>query len=200
MNLRRLDVSTGMTNVEVDISMSIDGFVTGPNLDEHPGLGEGGRILHDWLRDDDGEGRRIIDAAFASAGSVVTSRKVFDLTGGWGDDPLYRMPVFVVTHRPHEVLVKGATTFTFVTSGIDAAIAEAAATAGDKKVHVMGGASIVQQALAAGLVDSLHLHVAPVLLGAGTALFEHLGGPIPLERTEVVESRYATHLRFRVLK
>jgi dihydrofolate reductase len=138
--------------------------------------------------------------AFASAGSVVTSRKVFDLTGGWGDDPLYRMPVFVVTHRPHEVLVKGATTFTFVTSGIDAAIAEAAATAGDKKVHVMGGASIVQQALAAGLVDSLHLHVAPVLLGAGTALFEHLGGPIPLERTEVVESRYATHVRFRVLK
>jgi dihydrofolate reductase len=200
MSLRRLDVSTGMTNVEVDISMSIDGFVTGPNLDEHPGLGEGGRILHDWLGDDDGEGRRIIDAAFASAGSVVTSRKVFDLTGGWGDDPLYRMPVFVVTHRPHEVLVKGATTFTFVTSGIDAAITEAAATAGDRKVHVMGGASIVQQALAAGLVDSLHLHVAPVLLGAGTALFEHLGGPIPLERTEVVESRYATHLRFRVLK
>jgi dihydrofolate reductase len=187
-----------MAIVEVDISMSVDGFVTGPNLNEHPGLGQGGRILHEWLGDDDG--KKIIGEAFASAGAVVTSRTVFDLTGGWGDDGLYQMPVFVVTHRPHEVLVKGATTFTFVTDGIRAAIAQAVAAAGDKKVHVMGGASVIQQALKVGVVDQLQLHVAPVLLGAGTPLFEHLGGPIQLERTEVVETQFATHLRFRVVK
>jgi dihydrofolate reductase len=186
-----------MTIVEVDISMSVDGFVTGPNINRYPGLGEGGEILHDWLQHDDG--RKIMDATFGAAGSVVTSRKVYELTGGWGEDGLYRMPVFVLTHRPHEVLVKGATTFTFVTAGIEALITQAAAAAAGKKVHIMGGASIVQQALAAGLVDSLCLHVAPVLLGAGTRLFEHLGGPVPLERTEVVESCSATHLRFRVL-
>lgn len=102
------------------------------------------------------------------------------------------MPVFVVTHRPHDVVVKGATTFTFVTEGVKHAIEQASVAAGDKLVHIMGGASIIQQALAAGLVDELFLHVAPVILGSGTRLFEHLGGPIQLERAEVIESRHAT--------
>ncbi len=108
--------------------------------------------------------------------------------------------IVVLTHRPHDVVVKGETTFTFVTDGIESAIAQARAAAGDKKVHVMGGASVIQQALQAGLVDSLHLHVAPVVLGAGTRLFDNLTKPIELERTEVVESQFGTHLRFRVLK
>ncbi len=119
---------------------------------------------------------------------------------GWGEDGFYRMPVFVLTRRPHDVVVKGETTFTFVTDGIASAIAQAHIAAGDKKVHIMGGATVIQQALEARLVDSLHLHVAPVILGAGTRLFGNLTGPIELERTEVVESRYATHLRFRIVK
>jgi dihydrofolate reductase len=110
------------------------------------------------------------------------------------------MPVFVVTHRPHEVVVKGKTIFTFASDGITRAIAQAAATAGDKKVHVMGGASIIQQALNAGLVDQLQLHVAPVLLGDGTPLFARLDGPIRLEQMEEVTTRYARHLRYWVVK
>jgi dihydrofolate reductase len=188
-----------VASVEVNISMSVDGFVTGPNVDEYPGLGEGGEILHAWLREGDSQ-KILSENLFAPAGAVITSRKVFDVAEGWGDDGFYRMPVFVLTHRPHEVIVKGETTFTFVTDGIKHAIAQAATAAGDKKVHVMGGASIIQQALKAGLVDELYLHVAPVILADGTSLFEHLGGPIQLERTEVIESRFATHLRFRIVK
>jgi dihydrofolate reductase len=188
-----------MAIVEINISMSVDGFVTGPNINEHPGLGEGGEILHGWLGEDDSQ-KILRENLFAPAGAVITSRKVFDGVGGWGDDGFYRMPVFVVTHHPHKVIVKGETTFTFVTDGIKHAIAQAATASGDKKVHVMGGASVIQQILQAGLADELLLHVAPVLLGDGTRLFEHLGGRIPLERMEVVQSRFATHLRFRVVK
>ncbi|MEO3854980.1 dihydrofolate reductase family protein [Acrocarpospora sp. B8E8] len=185
--------------VEANISMSLDGFVTGPNLGQYPGLGEGGEILHDWVKEDRG-----MDFAIGEerqiAGAVITSRKVYEETSGWGVDGFHRMPVFVITHHPHEVVVKDKTTFTFITGGIEQAIEQATAAAGDKLVHIMGGASIIQQALAAGLIDELFLHVAPVILGDGTRLFEHLGGQIQLERAEVIESRHATHLRYRVLK
>ena len=189
-----------MAKVEANISMSLDGFVTGPNLDRYPGLGQGGEILHAWTDES-----RSMDFAMGEerqiAGSIVTSRKVYDETGGWSNENgFFRLPVFVVTHRPHDVVVKGETTFTFVTRGIDHTIEQASAAAEDKLVHIMGGASIVQQALAAGLVDELLLHVAPVILNSGTRLFEHLRGPIQLERAEVIESRHATHLRYRILK
>ena len=189
-----------VATVEANISMSVDGYVTGPNLDRHPGLGEGGEALHAWT----GESRAM-DFAFGEerqiAGSVVTSRKVYDETDGWAaEDGFFRLPVFVVTHRRHDAVVKGDTSFTFVTQGIESAIEQARAAAGDKLVHIMGGAGIIQQALAAGLVDELFLHVAPVLLNVGTRLFEQLGGPIRLERTEVIESLHATHLRYRILK
>src|SRR6266550_1638411 len=187
-----------MGPVEVEISMSVDGFITGPN-EEGAGLGEGGEILHAWFRQDPDGPRLLDDALFATSGAVITSRKIYDGVEGWGDDGFYRMPVFVLTHRPHEVVVKGETTFTFVTEGIESAIAQARAAAGDKKVHIMGGASVIQQALNAGLVDSLHLHVAPVVLSAGTRLFDNLTDRIELERTEVVESQFATHLRFQVI-
>jgi dihydrofolate reductase len=187
-----------MAKVEANISMSLDGFVTGPNLNRYPGLGEGGEILHAWLDES-----RAMDLAIGVerqiAGSVITSRKVYDETGGWGDHGFYQMPVFVVTHRPHDVVVKGKTTFTFVTEGVKHAIEQAAVAAGDKPVHIMGGASIIQQALAAGLVNELFLHVAPVILCSGTRLFDRLGGPIQLERAEVIESGHATHLRYRIL-
>jgi dihydrofolate reductase len=189
-----------MGTVEVDISMSVDGFITGPNIEKDPaGLGEGGEILHAWFRQDPDGPRLLDDALFATSGAVITSRKIYDGMAGWGEDGFYRMPVFVLTHRPHDVVVRGETTFTFITQGIEVAIARARAAAGDKKVHIMGGASVIQQALRARLVDSLHLHVAPVVLGAGTRLFGNLRGPVELERTEVVESQFATHLRFRIL-
>jgi dihydrofolate reductase len=178
--------------------MSVDGFITGPN-EEGAGLGDRGEILHAWFFHDPDRQRLADDALFATSGAVITSRKVYDGTEGWGETGFYRMPVFVLTQRPHDVVVKGETTFTFVSDGIESAIAQARAAAGDKKVHVMGGASVIQQALKAGLVDSLHLHVAPIVLGAGTRLFDDLTDPIELERTEVVESQFATHLRFRVV-
>src|SRR6266568_1249370 len=99
-----------MAIVEVNISMSVDGFVTGPNINEHPGLGEGGEILHGWSTEGDPE--KVLHENLFGPAAVITSRKVFDGTGGWGEDGLYRMPVFVLTHRPHEVIVKGETTFT----------------------------------------------------------------------------------------
>jgi len=188
-----------MGTVEVEISMSVDGFITGPN-EEGAGLGKGGEILHAWFRHDPDGPRLLDDALFATSGAVITSRKIYDGMEGWGDDGFYRMAVYVLTHRPHDVVVKGETSFTFVTEGIESAIAQARAAAGDKKVHVMGGASVIQQALKAGLVDSLHLHVAPIVLGAGIRLFDNLSDPIELERTEVVESQFGTHLRFRVVK
>jgi dihydrofolate reductase len=175
-----------MAKVEANVSMSLDGYVTGPNLDRFPGLGEGGDVIHAWV-----EENRAMDFAFGEerqiAGAIITSRKVYDETGGWAaEDGFYRLPVFVVTHRPHEVVVKGETTFMFVTEGIDHAVEQASVAAGDKLVHIMGGASIIQQALTAGLVDELFLHVAPVILNGGTRLFENLGGPIRLERAEVI--------------
>lgn len=185
--------------VEVTISMSIDGFITGPD-EPGAGLGIGGDVLHDWFTKDPAGPELLDDALFATSGAVVTSRKVYDGTDGWGDTGYYRMPVFVLTHRPHDVVVKGETTFTFVTDGIESAITQARTAAGDKKVHIMGGASVVQQAFNAGLVDSLQLHLAPVVLTAGTRLFDNLTGPVTLERTEVVESQYAAHLRFRVVR
>jgi dihydrofolate reductase len=175
-----------MGPVEVEISMSVDGFITGPN-EEGAGLGEGGEILHAWFFQDPDHERLADDALFATSGAVVTSRKIYDGMEGWGETGFYRMPVFVLTHRPHDVVVKGETTLTFVTEGIESAIAQAQAAAREKKVHIMGGATVIQQALNAGLVDSLHLHVATIILGAGTRLFDNLTEPIELERTEVVE-------------
>lgn len=187
-----------MPKVEANISMSLDGFVTGPHLDRHPGLGQHGEVLHAWL-DEPGAMDFAIGERRQVAGAVITSRRVYEDTGGWGADGFYHLPVFVVTHRPHERVVKGRTTFTFVTDGITDAVERAKAASGGKLVHIMGGASIIQQALAAGLVDELFLHVVPMVLGDGTRLFDHLGGPVRLEQTEVIDSGHVTHLRYRVL-
>ncbi len=188
-------VYPGMSNVEADISMSVDGFVTGPYLDRWPGFGKGGERLHAWLEHD--EGRRLSEATFAASGAVVTSRRVYEDTSGWADeDGFFRMPVFVVTHRPHEVVRTGDTTFTFVTGGVAAAIQAAAAVAGDKRVHVMGGASVIQQALRTGLVSRLRLHIVPLLLGSGTALFDGAGPE--LEHLDTVDTPEATHVTYRV--
>jgi dihydrofolate reductase len=186
-----------MALVEANISMSVDGYVTGPDLDQHPGLGAGGEALHAWVSTE--QGKALLAETFGASGAVVTSRRVYDDTDGWAaEDGFFRMPVFVVTHRAHEPVTRGETTFTFVTGGVEATIAAAAEAAGDRDVHIMGGAGIIQQALRAGLVDRLSLHVAPVLLGSGTPLFAHLGGPVTLTPLEPQHTAETTHLTFLV--
>jgi dihydrofolate reductase len=199
-----------MALVEANISVSVDGYVTGPGVEQKPGLGEGGEALHAWIFDDE-QGRRVLNDDFAATGAVITSRRVYEETGGWGDDGdmisgwragagLYQMPIFVVTHRPHEPVVKRMATFTFVTDGVAAAVARAAEAAGDKLVHIMGGASLIRQAVDAGLVDRLRLHLAPVLLGSGTRLFRGGGVPARLQLIAQEDTPYATHLTYQIAR
>ncbi len=190
-----------MGKVIVDITMSLDGFVTGPNDGPGNGLGDGGRILHDWVFG----GRTAADAQFLedplkALGAFVLGRRTFDIAeGAWGHQPPFSGPVFVLTHRPHAPLTRGPVTFTFVTAGLESALQQARVAAGDKDVGLMG-AAISQQYLRAGWVDEMQIHVANVLLGAGRPLFANIGErQIRLERTEVVATPAVTHLRYRVL-
>ncbi|MGH3881439.1 MAG: dihydrofolate reductase family protein [Actinophytocola sp.] len=192
-----------MTKVVCGMSMSLDGYVTGPNDSrEHP-LGEGGEPLHHWLfspyqTEPDAE---VIGEMLAGVGAVVMGRRSFDFCegeGGWGDGgPAGDVPCFVVTHRPPPA--HAASVFTFV-DDVPSAIEQAKAAAGDKVVG-MHGATTTQQALAAGLLDELQIHLIPILLGGGVRLLEHLGDEtIELEPLRVVGTPRATHLRYRVLR
>jgi len=199
-----------MGKVVGGITMSMDGFVAGPNDRLGAGLGDGGERLHYWVfggpwrygeegGSATGADKRYIEETFESGGAFLVGRKMHDVVDGWGDDPGFGVPVYVVTHRAHETLVKGDTTFEFVTDGIDVALAMARAAAGDKNVIVMGGADLLRQYLAAGVVDELTLTIAPVLLGGGKRLFEGIERTdLGFERTAVIESPYATHLRYEV--
>jgi dihydrofolate reductase len=214
-----------MTRLICDISVSLDGFVAGPNQTLEQPLGEGGEQLHEWLfglrsfrerhgLGDDGATGPDDDVAAEwqdAAGAHVMGRRMFsggagpwaddpNPNGWWGDDPPFRAPVFVLTQHARDPLVlQGGTTFTFVTEGIEAALEQARAAAGGKDVALAGGASIVQQYLKAGLLDELQIHLAPVLLGDGVHLFDRLGiDPVRLEATRVIASPAVTHLRFRI--
>jgi dihydrofolate reductase len=201
-----------MSKVVADITMSLDGFITAPDDRPGQGLGEGGECLHNWVMGGpwsyDGPrfnpidvDRGVLERAMGSIGAGIIGRWMFDVTGGWGGQPPGGPDAryFVLTHSVPPEWADRKSPFTFVTDGIDSALAQARAVAGDKDVGIGGGANVIQQYLAAGLVDELRLHVAPVLLGAGKPLFANLGDrPIELERTEVVESPYASHLFFNV--
>jgi dihydrofolate reductase len=205
-----------MVIVTAHMSMSLDGFIAGPNAGAANPLGDGGARIQQWMFDlasfreiqglsggqtnrDDEELRE----RFAPTGAVVMGRRMFDEgEEPWGDDPPFRMPVFVITHDAREELVKeGGTTFTFVTDSIESALEQAKAAAGDKNVNIAGGANTVQQVIGAGLLDELEIHLAPVLFGEGIRLFERIGPEhIELENIRVVTSPQVTHLRFRVVK
>jgi dihydrofolate reductase len=213
-----------MAKVRCDISMSLDGFVAGPNASLEEPLGAGGDLLHEWAfaaaswRKSHGlsggeanADSEVLEESTGSTGAVVMGRRMFSggeggwdddprSQGWWGDDPPFHVPVFVLTHHARETLVmEGGTSFNFVTDGIETALEQARTAAGDKDVLLAGGASIVQQYLEAGLLDELQIHIAPVLLGAGTSLFDRLGiGPLGLETTRVIASPSVTHLRFTV--
>lgn len=194
-----------MGRVILNLSMSLDGYAAGPDVSLSSPLGEGGDRLHEWLFADGGRpatavDREVEDRIWAAAGAFVMGRRTFDVgEGPWGEDGTFGRPCFVVTHRPRERLVKGPTTFTFVTDGVDVAVAEARQAAGDRDVVVMSP-DLAQQCLNRGLLEELHLHLVPVLLGAGTRLFDSIGlTDISLERLAIRESPYVTHLAFRLL-
>ncbi len=204
------------------LSISLDGYVAGPNQSLDNPLGEGGMRLHEWVfategwRKQHGEsgGERNVDSEIAEEmmrgnGAYIMGRKMFgggggawdeDWKGWWGDDPPYHTPVFVLTHHPREPLtMEGGTMFTFVTDGIESALEQARAAAGDRNVSIAGGASTVNQFLAAGLLDELQLHIAPVVLGSGERLLENAGNP-KLEQVEAIGSPAVTHVKYRVVR
>jgi dihydrofolate reductase len=191
-----------MALVISDMSISLDGYVTGPNDSRENPFGDGAEMLHDWMfdaaTDDD---RSILQAALDGLGAIVMGRKSFDNTegdGGWGDaGPVGDTPCFVVTHTMPTA--SHPPVFTFVTDGVGSAIEQAKNAAGDKVVG-LHGATIMQQALALGLVDEIRVHVIPVLVGGGTPLFGALDAPITLERTQAQVTPAATHIGFRVVR
>jgi dihydrofolate reductase len=195
------------------MSMSLDGFIAGPDIDVDRPMGDGGERLHQWLFQGDsdravaadGNSPDGVDAQVArefstATGAVVIGKRMFDVgVGLWGDTP-FPVPSFVLTHEAREPLVMKSAVFTFVTDGIHSAVRQAQAVAGDKDVLVMGGAGIAQECLRAGILDEIQIQLVPVLLGAGTRLFDHLSpNHIELERTRLIESPHVTHLRFRVV-
>jgi dihydrofolate reductase len=205
-------------------SISVDGYGAGPNQSLHDPLGVGGTRLHEWAFatrtfqqqvfgsqggaigvDDD-----FAQRGFRNVGAWILGRNMFgpvrgawpddSWKGWWGDDPPYHVPVFVLTHHPRKPLtMDGGTTFTFVTDGMDSALAQARAAAGDKNVAIAGGASAIRQFLAAGHLDELYLHLVPVLLGAGERPLNDVGDPV-LEPVEVIASPRVTHIRYRVAR
>ncbi len=193
-----------MGKVFADHSMSLDGFSAGPNVRLDNGMGDGGEALHEWMFHEGGKkGHRgeVLEDLLGSTGAVVVGRHTFDLgEKPWGDNPVFHRPVFVVTHRPKAVVTKqGGTSYTFVTDGLEATIAQARTAAGERDVVVIGGAAIVQQCLRAGLVSELRLHVVHLLLGGGTSLFGGLApSTVSLERTQLIDSEGVSHLTFRV--
>jgi dihydrofolate reductase len=191
--------------VTCGVAMSLDGFVAGPRQSLDNPIGERGHQLHRWMFERPDENRAEIDA-LTSAGAYVMGRNMFgpgrgpwDETwrGWWGDDPPYHAPVYVLTHHARAPLtMTGGTTFHFVTDGIQSALAQARAAAGSRHVAIAGGAATINQYLAAGLVDELTLHVAPVTLGAGERLFDGL--TLDLEPVFAQHTSLVTHIRYRV--
>jgi dihydrofolate reductase len=212
-----------MSKVRAHISVSADGYVAGPNQSLENPLGEGGEGLHEWLivlqawRAPHGlEGGEVnvsstvAEESQANVGAEIMGRGKFGggpgpwsdepWTGWWGDEPPFHKPVFVLTHHERQPLTLSDTTFTFVTGGIDDALEQARSAAAGKDVFLGGGASIINQYLAAGHVDELELHVVPIVLGGGARLFDGVGPDLRLEQVRTVEAPGVTHVKYRVVK
>jgi dihydrofolate reductase len=191
-----------MTKVHFDISLSVDGFITGPDEGVAKPLGDDAGRLHDWMFDARTDAdAKVLDELYARTGAILMGRRMFDVgVEPWGDPPRFHMPVFVLTHEVLDPIpMQGGTTYTFVTDGIEAGLDQAKAAAGEKDVGIWGGAKITQQYLAAALVDEMQIHLVPILLGDGVRLFENLPADrIELRRTRTIATPSATHLRFTV--
>ncbi|MBZ5590242.1 MAG: dihydrofolate reductase family protein [Acidobacteriia bacterium] len=215
-----------MSKLRLQITMTLDGYVAGPNQSVENPLGEGGMRIHDWARKlkgfremhgDTGRGETgtnndVLREAFENIGATIMGRSMFGggpgpwskdpWTGWWGENPPFHTPVFVLTHHARDPLVmKGGTTFHFVTGGIEAALDQAMRSAGGKDVALGGGANAAQQYLAAGLVDELEIHLVPLLLGGGERLLDGLGGAgLRLEPIRTIAGPGVAHLKYRVVK
>jgi dihydrofolate reductase len=212
-----------MSKLRCHISVSADGYVAGPDQSVESPLGEGGEQLHDWAvslaawraphEKQGGEvnaSSQVMAESLANVGAGVMGRNMFGPIGGgdwgdggwkgwWGDDPPYHNDVYVVTHHAREpVEMAGGTTYHFVTDGIERALERAKESAGDQDIRLWGGADIINQYLAAGLLDELELHIVPRLLGGGARLFEGVGGDVRLELVRAVEAPGVTHVKYRV--
>ncbi|MFY9586980.1 MAG: dihydrofolate reductase family protein [Actinomycetota bacterium] len=196
------------------MSMSLDGYIAGPNDGPDNGLGDGGDQLHEWIyglkswrephRLEGGETNQddaVMKEAFERAGAFIMGRRMFDnAEEAWGDEPPFQRPVFVLTHRAREPLAKkGGTTFTFVTDGIESALSQAREAAGGKDVAV-AGANAIQQYINTGLLDEIEVDLVPISLGGGVPLFANIDDDIRFEKTRIVDSPAVTHLWYRVVK
>lgn len=202
-----------MAKVVIDVSMSLDGFIAGPGDGRRFPLGErGGERIFNWffsgntpyegtMFKPEGANRRVVAEMFRRAGAMLTGRRTYDIANGWnGTHPVNGIPVVILTHNPPQNPPRGKSKLVFVTDGIEAAVAQAKALAKGKDVGI-GGASVAQQALRAGLADELYLHIAPILLGDGVRLFEHLGDEaIGLRKISSLDAGDTSHLRFEVLR
>jgi dihydrofolate reductase len=196
-----------MTKVFAGITTSVDGYITGPDDGPGKGLGEGGERLHYWVfggpwtydaeprGEPKGEDAAWLEEMSSQVGAVVGGRWTYEAARHWGDKNPWGIPFFIVTHRPEEE--PEGSEFTFV-DGVEAAVERAKEAAGDKHVHVMGGADVIRQALQAGLVDELSIIIAPVVLGGGKHLFEGFSESLELEHLGVRQSPFATFIDYRV--
>jgi dihydrofolate reductase len=213
-----------MSKLRFQITMTLDGYVAGPNQSVENGLGEGGERMHDWvynlktfreMHGDTGGGETgtnddVLREAFENVGATIMGRNMFGggtgpwsdppWNGWWGDNPPYHTAVFVLTHHAREPLVmQGGTTFFFVTDGVESALQQARKAAAGKDVSLGGGASAAQQYLAAGLIDEMDIHLVPLLLGGGERLFDNLAGAdLKLDLVRTIEAPGVTHLKYLV--
>lgn len=198
-----------MTRVVAGITTSLDGYITGPNDGPGRGLGEGGEQLHYWVfggpwtyaeearGEATGADKEYLNTAMAHQGAVIGGRWTYEAAEHWGDRNPWPVPFFIVTHRPEEAPSNAG--FTFV-DGLDQAIEAARAAAGDKDIYVMGGADIIRQALRAGYIEELSISIAPVLLGGGKRLFDGFDEALTLEHVRVLQSPWATHITYRIVR
>lgn len=184
-----------MPKVLLDMAMSLDGFISGPNDED--------RGLHHYFFSPSGPTLEVIEEGFKTTGSIIMGRRTYDVgaaQNGFADNP-YQVPTFILTHRVPEKVSKGAESFIFVTHGIASALEQAKAVTGDRDIVIGGGANTAQQYLQAGMVDEMQIHLIPVLIGTGIRLFDHLDAQaVELERTRVIDGSGVTHLRFQVVK
>ncbi len=213
-----------MSTFRFQLAVSVDGYVAGPDQSEENPLGVGGMELHRWVleleawrRQNGQEGGEVnastpvVEEAQSNVGATVMGRNMFGgergpwsedppWNGWWGDDPPFHGPVFVLTHHPRERQeMAGGTTFTFVTDGIESALERARQAADGQDVLLAGGANVVQQYLAAGLIDEFELHIVPILLGDGERLLDNVGN-LTFEQVRAIEAPGVTHVKYRVVK
>jgi dihydrofolate reductase len=198
-----------MTKVAAGITTSLDGYITGPNDGPGRGLGDGGERLHYWVfggpwsYDEEPAGeatgldKEFLEAGIARVGAIIGGRNTYEASQAWGGQNPFGVPFFIVTHRPEDAPADAG--FSFV-NGLDEAIAQAREAAGSKDVFVMGGADVIRQALRAGHVEELSISIAPVVLGSGKRLFDDFDDTVRLEHLGLLQSPFATHITYRVVR